>query len=69
MRKMKKHHNRITAMEYDNLPRELERRIFERIMKIFIYTHSENAIKSIVENEIEKWYKEQEIVSVKNVHD
>jgi len=56
-------------MEYDNLPRELERRIFERIMKIFIYTHSENAIKSIVENEIEKWYKEQEIVSVKNVHD
>jgi len=56
-------------MEYDNLPRELEYRIFKRIMKIFIYTHSENAIKSIVEDEIEKWYKEQEIVSVKSIHD
>jgi len=56
-------------MEYDNLPRELECRIFKRIMKIFVYTHSENAIKSIVEDEIKKWYKEQEIVSVKSIHD
>jgi len=50
-------------MNYNNLPRELEHRIFKRWVEYlgdFNRTIVSSYLNQIAEDEVEEWYKEQE---------
>jgi len=57
-------------MNYNNLPRELEHRIFERWLKMIEEKYSPDHYDLFVSAkiEVEKWYKEQEKLYPGMVH-